>query len=156
MSLQHENQNIVKCRENLYLGNFQAINNRLTSDEITKGTGFDQNEVKILLIRAYLSQNKFNSANTEASKMEQNDLAKAAKNLITLSQKIHSGIVQPIISDNEILKIVENTQQLIENKLNFTKPTFIVLVGLIFLHVGNYEQAMNLFALHPQNIEWLV
>ncbi|PVV03105.1 hypothetical protein BB560_002430 [Smittium megazygosporum] len=152
-----ENPIITQSIQGLYLGNYQSVLNKLLSDEISKTRSLNMNEVRILIMRAYLCQGKIQSALREVAKIEPaDDLASVAKNLVFLYERMSEGASKPISSDEKVVKIVENTEQLASNRLNFTKPTFIVLASLIFLHSGCFEKAMRLFYLYFKTVYFLV
>ncbi|OMJ13971.1 Coatomer subunit epsilon [Smittium culicis] len=142
------NQTLAECRDLLYMGAIQASISKLTS--LTKNSNSEiQTEAKILLVRAYLSQNKFTSANSECQSIGPSDLQAAATNLcLYMQSKYQTGkadMLPAIVADCR--------KVLSENEHSITNPTFVYLSSALLLHAGFSEDSMKLLALHPGNIE---
>ncbi|PVU91143.1 hypothetical protein BB559_004272 [Furculomyces boomerangus] len=138
-----------QIRDSLYMGAYQSVINRATSPEVSRSKTTNQVEVKILMIRAYLTQKKFNSALNEINSLDQNDdLTRIIKNLAGYLQAKENGKTELL---NGFLE--DNTSILNENQNIIANQIAVMLIALVHLHQESYEEAMKLVALHPTDIE---
>ncbi|OLY78118.1 Coatomer subunit epsilon [Smittium mucronatum] len=145
------NPALAECKNLLYLGAHQAAINKL-NNLVKTSSGETQIEAKLLLIRAYLAQGKYNSASNECQNIRESaygDLQAAATNLtLYLQARYQSGKTEMLPA-----LVADCHRNLKENENSITNPIFVYLTSALLLHAGEYEEAMKLLALHPENIE---
>ncbi|KAJ2846591.1 hypothetical protein IWW36_004281 [Coemansia brasiliensis] len=133
------------ARNLLYLGAYTQCIANLTHLQVPSSLELEKESLKL---RAYIGQQKYSAVLQELN--SQAPLMQAIRQLALLKQQQQQ---QGSMSDETLLAITTEMDQLVENSDNLADAVFVAVAAQVYICAQKYDSAFKILHMHPKNLE---